>query len=140
MYLQEFIKKNKKKLYNIVKSQVLWSDESKFNLFGSNGIRYARRPVENISSRVPNTHHEAWWRFCHGVRLFHGSTALHRGKYGSPPICRHLGKHHATICPSKHRSILHFPAGPTIQSTGRIIIQLPNSKQIRSRCGIMESL
>ena len=41
-------------------ARVLWSDESKFNLFSSDGIQYVRRPVnqrDNIRYQVPTVKH-----------------------------------------------------------------------------------
>ena len=40
--------------------RVLWSDESKFNLFSSDGIRYVRRPLgqrNNPKYQVPTVKH-----------------------------------------------------------------------------------
>lgn len=39
-------------------AKVLWSDESKFNLFSSDGIRYVRRPQRyNPKYQVPTVKH-----------------------------------------------------------------------------------
>lgn len=41
-------------------SRVIWSDESKFNLFSSDGIRYVRRPINarnNVRYQVPTVKH-----------------------------------------------------------------------------------
>jgi transposase len=41
-------------------SKVLWSDESKFNMFGSDGIRWIRRPIgqrNNIRYQLPTVKH-----------------------------------------------------------------------------------
>ena len=41
-------------------SKVLWSDESKFNMFGSDGIKYVRRPIglrNDVKYQVPTVKH-----------------------------------------------------------------------------------
>ena len=49
--------------------KVVWSDESKFNIFNSDGRTYVRRRVgEELMDECGNS--EAWWRECDGVGLY----------------------------------------------------------------------
>ncbi|XGW04141.1 hypothetical protein V3C99_015356 [Haemonchus contortus] len=81
--------------------EVIWSDESKFDLFGTDGISFVRRPVNkrfDPEYQIPSVKHG-------GVRLgmffksMYGATELYSHHYGSADIRRHFGEMHATFCP-----------------------------------------
>lgn len=61
-------------------SKVLWSDESKFNLFNSDGIRYVRRPIGqrfNPKYQVSTVKHGGGNVIVWGEQLFLVATLQH---------------------------------------------------------------
>ncbi len=53
-------------------NHVLLSDETKINLFGSDGVKCVRRqPGEEYKRQVCLAYSQAWWWECHGLGL-HG--------------------------------------------------------------------
>ena len=51
-------------------NHVLWSDEMKINLFGSDGYKYVwRRPGEEYKDKCVMPTVKQWWWECHGLGL-----------------------------------------------------------------------
>ncbi len=80
----EFAKKHLKDS-KMVTNKILWSDETKIELFGLNSKRYVWRKTRHCSSPVqysPNS--EAWWWQHHAVGVFFScrdrTTGCNRGK------------------------------------------------------------
>ena len=62
-------------------SKILWSDESKYNLFSSDGIKYIRRPEnqrDNVRYQVPTVKHGGGSVMVWGCFSRDGIGPLHR--------------------------------------------------------------
>lgn len=51
---------------------IVWSDESKFNVFGNDGRPYVRRPpLQELNPRYTKKNRKTWWFICNGMGLFY---------------------------------------------------------------------
>ncbi len=72
-------------------NHVLWSDETKINLFGSDGVKRVWRQTRwGVQRQVCLAYSQAWWWECHGLGLHeccrHWGATVHWGNHE----CQHV--------------------------------------------------
>ncbi len=80
-------------------NHVLWSDETKINLFGSDGVkRVWRQPGEEVQRQVCLAYCQAWWCEFHDLGLHeccrHWGATVHWGNYECQHILWHTEAEH----------------------------------------------
>ncbi len=80
-------------------NHVLWSDETKINLFGSDGVkRVWRQPGEEVQRQVFLAYCQAWWCEFHDLGLHeccrHWGATVHWGNYECQHILWHTEAEH----------------------------------------------
>jgi hypothetical protein len=84
-------------------SKIIWSDESEFNLFGSDGIEWVRRPTgtrHDPSYQIPTVKYGGGSTMVRGCFSAYGVGPLVHitGKMYSKYICRYFDKAYASVC------------------------------------------
>ncbi len=79
-------------------NHVPWSDETKINLFGSDGFkRVWRQPGEEYKDKCL-AYSQAWWWECHGLRLHeccrHWGATVHWGNHECQHVLWHTEAEH----------------------------------------------
>ena len=69
----------------------LWSDETKVNLFGSDGVQNVwRRPGDKYRKKMSCTHSQTWWRQSDGLGLHKCTWCRRASLYRWYHECRHV--------------------------------------------------
>lgn len=83
-------------------SKIIWSDESKFNLFNSDGIQWVRRPRgtrHDPRFQTPTVKHGGGsFTIWAALVLWGRCSCPHYGQYGFQYVCRHFDKAYASVC------------------------------------------